>query len=315
MRSNLARSTSCFESRRLHADSTSLAAERRSGERGLLIAPDVPGRTSRMPSNVDRREVWAELAAIYDATRTFPADGDRRTAEIAVRELRARGARRVLDLGCGTGRWSARLAAAGFAVVGADRSAEMLAGVRVKPGGAEVQLVRCDATRLPFARSFDAVVMSHFLHLQPALAPIAGALKRVLLPGATLLAIDAGFLAQPVAERVNELALRKLRGSFTPRPRGDRSRERLLLEELASSVGAGSIEAVPIAELPLAHSARDHLNAVRGRIWSAYRVFGAEEAGAAADEAERTLLGEGVDLDERREEPLGVRLLLARLAG
>jgi SAM-dependent methyltransferase len=268
-----------------------------------------------MPSNVDRREVWAELAAIYDCTRAFPADGDRRTAEVAVRELRARGATRVLDLGCGTGRWSSRLAAAGFAVFGADRSAEMLAGVRVKPGGDRVRVVRCDATRLPFARAFDAVVMSHFLHLQPALAPIAAELKRVLLPGATVLTIDAGFLAHPLAERVTELALRKLHGSFTPRPRGDRSRERLLLEELGAGVGAGSIEAVPVAELTIVRSVRDHLNAVRGRVWSAYRVFSAEDAAAAADEAEHTLLAEGVDLEAPRDETVGVRLLVARLPG
>jgi SAM-dependent methyltransferase len=64
----------------------------------------------------------------------------------------------VLELGCGTGRISAPLIEAGVALVGIDRSAEMLERARGKVGNAR-GLVRGDIRRLPFnRRTFDTVI-------------------------------------------------------------------------------------------------------------------------------------------------------------
>jgi SAM-dependent methyltransferase len=266
-----------------------------------------------MPSGVDRRELWSEIAAIYDATRAFPDGGDAAVAAVLVRELRARGVARVLDLGCGTGRCAAPLAAAGLDVVGVDRTPEMLAAIAGKPGGSAVRVVRGDAGALPFARAFDAVVMSHFLHLQPSLEPIARELRAVLRPGAALVTIDPGYLPRPLGERVTTIAVKHLTGHAPAIAYGEATREHRLLEALAHAVGAGPVEAVPAFETMLMRTAREHLDDIRNRVWSTYRVHDAADTAAAADAAERTLVADGVDLDAPERERLGVRLLIATL--
>lgn len=281
-------------------------------------------RRERTASGVDHPALWSEIAAIYDATRSFPDDGDRAVAAALVRELQERRAGRILDLGCGTGRIAAPLAAAGLRVVGVDRTPEMLAAITAKPGGDAVRIVRGDAGALPFAGTrsaggspptgvFDAVVMSHFLHLQPTLEPIARELRRVLRPGAALVSIDPAFLPRPVGERVTMLVVERLEGSAPVITHGDASRERTTLAALAHAVGAGEIESIPAFETVLLRSARAYLDDVRNRVWSTYRVHGEAEVAAAADAAERTLLADGVDLDELQPEPLAVRLLVAML--
>jgi SAM-dependent methyltransferase len=76
---------------------------------------------------------------------------------------RARGARRLLDIGCGAGRNAVPLAQAGWQVVGVDLSWPMIAAASRRnadeAGGARVHLAMSAMHDLPFAdRSFDLVV-------------------------------------------------------------------------------------------------------------------------------------------------------------
>src|SRR5689334_12759283 len=65
--------------------------------------------------------------------------------------------RRVLDIGCGTGRMTHPLHEQGLRVMGLDLSQEALA--RFKRAADGVPLVCSDGTRLPFDRdSFDCIV-------------------------------------------------------------------------------------------------------------------------------------------------------------
>jgi ubiquinone/menaquinone biosynthesis C-methylase UbiE len=98
--------------------------------------------------------------------------------------LRAEGARRVLDLGCGTGRLAHRVRRAlpGAAVVGCDFSAGMLAQARRRDR--RPAWVQADAGRLPFAAaSFDAVVSTEAFHWFPDQARALREVARVLRPG------------------------------------------------------------------------------------------------------------------------------------
>ncbi|GAB2997660.1 class I SAM-dependent methyltransferase [Streptomyces pseudoechinosporeus] len=84
------------------------------------------------------------LAAIYDAL-----DPDRRDLDAYVRVVEEFGARRVLDIGCGTGVLALLLADRGIEVVGVDPAAASLDVARAKPGGDRVRWIHGDATALP----------------------------------------------------------------------------------------------------------------------------------------------------------------------
>ncbi len=101
-----------------------------------------------------------QISRAYDATRE-PIAAE--TLAALVRELRARGVDRLLEVGVGTGRVAAPLRAAGFRIVGLDASPGMMAKARRK--GID-RLVRGDALRLPFPNGvFSAALFVHFLHI------------------------------------------------------------------------------------------------------------------------------------------------------
>ncbi|MEO8594641.1 MAG: class I SAM-dependent methyltransferase [Candidatus Solibacter sp.] len=93
--------------------------------------------------------------------------------------------RRALDVGCGTGRWTARLNA-----IGLDASPAMLARAAAKPA-LHGRLAVADAAMLPIATGaadlvLCALTLGHLADPAPALREFA----RVLAPGGTLLLTD-----------------------------------------------------------------------------------------------------------------------------
>ncbi|CAL9658800.1 class I SAM-dependent methyltransferase [Streptomyces griseomycini] len=94
------------------------------------------------------------LAALYD-----PLDPDRGDLDAYVRMAREFGARRVLDIGCGTGVFALLLADRGIEVVGVDPAGASLEVARAKPGGDRVRWIHGDATALPPLRT-DLVTMT-----------------------------------------------------------------------------------------------------------------------------------------------------------
>lgn len=104
--------------------------------------------------------------------------------ESAVEWLVPRRARRVLDLGAGTGKLTRPLADAGLRVTAVEPSQEMRAQLRDAVPGATV--LGGSAERIPLDdASVDAVVVGHAWHwFDPALA--VPEVARVLAPGGTL---------------------------------------------------------------------------------------------------------------------------------
>jgi SAM-dependent methyltransferase len=83
------------------------------------------------------------LAAIYDAL-----DADRSDLDVYAGIAEELGARRVLDVGCGTGTFAILLAHRGFEVTGVDPALASLDVARAKPGGDRVRWIHGDATSL-----------------------------------------------------------------------------------------------------------------------------------------------------------------------
>ncbi|HET6501649.1 MAG TPA: class I SAM-dependent methyltransferase, partial [Amycolatopsis sp.] len=94
------------------------------------------------------------LAALYDAL-----DPDRGDLEVYAAIAAELGARRVLDVGCGTGTFALLLAERGFEVTGVDPASGVLAVARAKPGASRVRWIQGDATALPSMR-VDLVTMT-----------------------------------------------------------------------------------------------------------------------------------------------------------
>lgn len=102
----------------------------------------------------------------------------------------------ILDVGCGTGRLTAQLAAAAGTglVVGLDRSAAMLHQARawLARQAPQVRLVRGDAAALPFAETFGAIFSAATLHWVPDHAAAFRSIFRALRPGGRLVAQCGG---------------------------------------------------------------------------------------------------------------------------
>lgn len=84
------------------------------------------------------------LAAIYDAL-----DPDRSDLDVYLAIGDELGARRVLDIGCGTGTFALLLADRGLEVTGLDPAGASLAVARAKPGAERVRWIHGDARSLP----------------------------------------------------------------------------------------------------------------------------------------------------------------------
>lgn len=98
---------------------------------------------------------------------------------------------RVLDLGCGTGRLTAEIAAGapGVVVVGVDRSTAML---NVNGGPPRRMRVQADGTALPFLPAFDAVFSNATLHWILDHDAVFRNVRDVLVPGGRFVAQCGG---------------------------------------------------------------------------------------------------------------------------
>jgi SAM-dependent methyltransferase len=103
--------------------------------------------------------------------------------------LDAKAAEYILDLGCGDGQLTQRIAATGASVVGVDASLEMVAAARERGVAADVG----DAEALPYARNtFDAVFSNAALHWVRDQDAMMAEVSRVLKPGGRFVAEMGG---------------------------------------------------------------------------------------------------------------------------
>ena len=111
---------------------------------------------------------------------------------------------RVLDAGCGLGRWSAALAVTGAAVTGIDIHPPLLEQARIVAPG--VEFIASDLLTWQPPQAFDAIYAFATLHWIQTPKDAARALYRMLRPGGRLAAAFGGL--SPTA--------RELEGCYQP---------------------------------------------------------------------------------------------------
>ncbi|MBN2084826.1 MAG: methyltransferase domain-containing protein [Anaerolineales bacterium] len=139
---------------------------------------------NRIEERFDRESpAWRE---IYRRSGRNPfAYHDKQYRRRYVLEMLGKGSGRVLDLGCGAGEFFVDLGKAGYSVVGADFSSEMVRLAAAAGGAAPV--VRADAVHPPFApRSFRALIAVGLLEYLPEDGGALAELRRIMEPGGVL---------------------------------------------------------------------------------------------------------------------------------
>ena len=150
---------------------------------------------------------WAAAQAydLWSATYDAEPDNllvllDEELFEGLLRRVEVRG-RRVIDVGCGTGRhWTKILAHGPLELVGYDVSPGMLARLRRKHPGAAVHLASAEALSHSAAQSCDLLVSTLALSHVPSADPVLDEWARVLRKGGDLLLTDFHPAAAAIAD-------------------------------------------------------------------------------------------------------------------
>lgn len=168
---------------------------------------------------MDDDALLAEQRAYY---RAGAAEYDRPYAEYeALRDLLAVVddlpiAGDVLELACGTGQWTSRLAARARSVTAVDAATEVLAIARARTASPSVQFLEADLFEWRPPRRYDTVFFAFWLsHVPPTRLPgFWHTVAAALAPGGKAIFIDDGPAAaayeEVLADQPTPAALRRL---------------------------------------------------------------------------------------------------------
>jgi trans-aconitate methyltransferase len=125
-------------------------------------------------------------AALYDDKHSFVW----KMAAGVVELLNPRPSERILDLGCGTGHLTSKIAEAGATVVGVDRSEEMIRQAREAYPSLLFKVM--DARELDLDGTFDAVFSNATLHWIKEPERVINGIGKLLRPGGRFVAEFGG---------------------------------------------------------------------------------------------------------------------------
>jgi SAM-dependent methyltransferase len=127
----------------------------------------------------------SDYAESFEKYRSGPTEGTAALMASVLRSVPSSSAARMIDIGCGTGRYTLPLASGSKGrVFATDLSWDMVIKGRQKDTGEQVFWLLADACRMPFMRgSFDAALLFLVLHLVKDPRQAVKEAYRVLCPG------------------------------------------------------------------------------------------------------------------------------------
>jgi trans-aconitate methyltransferase len=125
-------------------------------------------------------------AGLYDDKHSFVW----KLAAGVLELLDAKPGERILDLGCGTGHLTARIAEAGAHVVGVDRSPEMIRQARLEYPSLRFEAM--DAREIALDGNFDGIFSNATLHWIKEPEQVIAGIKKSLRPGGRFVAEFGG---------------------------------------------------------------------------------------------------------------------------
>jgi trans-aconitate methyltransferase len=147
--------------------------------------------------------------ALYDGKHAFVA----KFGEDVLALLAPKPGETILDVGCGTGSLTAKIAECGATVIGLDSSAEMIAKARAEHP--DMLFVERSITAFDEPPTFDAIFSNATLHWVTDAAGAVRAMARALKPGGRFVAEfgghgNIGGIAQAVRAALNEITGRDI---------------------------------------------------------------------------------------------------------
>jgi SAM-dependent methyltransferase len=131
---------------------------------------------------VDNEALWERHAGWWQREFTDGVDPEYEELILPLVARHLRGARRVLDVGCGEGQVARRIARSGVGVVGLDPTPSQIKAARDRAGGPGYARARAEALPCRSA-AFDAVVVCLALEHVDAFEAAIREVARVLEPG------------------------------------------------------------------------------------------------------------------------------------
>jgi trans-aconitate methyltransferase len=126
-------------------------------------------------------------AELYEARHSFVY----KFGEELIQLLNPQPGERILDVGCGPGQLSARIAECGAQVLGLDASPDMIGQARQNypnHNHPTLKFVLKDAAQVEFREEFDAIFSNAALHWMLDMSAVAKAMAQSLRPGGRLVA-------------------------------------------------------------------------------------------------------------------------------
>jgi len=144
--------------------------------------PQLTRRPRGRGNQVDNEALWEEHAGWWQREFTDGRDAEYEEQILPLVARHLRGARRVLDIGCGEGQVARRIAALGAGVIGIDPTPSQVAVARARGGGPHYGRARGEALPCRDA-AFDAVLLCLAIEHIDAFETAIQEVARVLEPG------------------------------------------------------------------------------------------------------------------------------------